>query len=662
MSILKEDFNTMNSKALERTLSFVTWRVTLRRTPFSQAWPRRRVPQHVKGVILFLTICTWMTGFAGVTQAKPHTQVSLLSEKSVITTNDFFDVGILLKMDPGWHTYYKEPGDSGYATTVEWKLPEGVEAEALRWPKPVKIVESGLTVYGYTNEVMLLSRLHVQTKDVSLQTPLQVEASVGWLECAESCVPGRTTVTLPLAIAKVAINSDTQTLALFKKYQTVEAPSQPPPNAPPPVLPPSHAPSVTSSPTPRASWALGVALTAAFLGGLILNLMPCVLPVLAIKILGFVRDGGNPARTRRLGLVFALGVLVSLWVMAGVVIAIQATGSRVGWGFQFQNPSFLMLMALLVTAIALNFFGIFEVELGEGLSSSASRIATGSGFSGAFFNGVLATILATPCTAPYLGSAIGYALSQPPATILLTFTCIGIGLALPYMLLCCAPELLKFLPRPGMWMLRFKQAMGFPMLATAVWLVYNLSAHSVSGAFWFTAWLILAAFFVWIAGSILRGQLVLITLVLMGIGFFARSHVLGEIRLHPTAASGMPSTESGIAWKPFSKTALNEAMKTSHPIFVDFTADWCLTCKANKKTSLEIPAVENRFRELEVIPLLADWTRSNPEITDALYSFGRAGVPLYVIYPANRSKPPIVLPELLTPQIVLDALEATAEK
>jgi len=603
--------------------------------------------------------------FASAVQAAApaHTQVSLVSEWQAVAPGESFDVGIRLKMDPGWHTYWKDPGDSGLATSIEWKLPKGFVADPIRWPKPMVIKMAGLTSYAYEEEVLLLARIHVPAKGYRNGQSVKLEANVEWLECAEACVPGSATVSITLRIVKISQNAAPEVLALFEKYRAMIPPDDYHPSkkgllnsgtgttVPPMNVLPSSQPKILKL-------TLWEALFGAFLGGMILNLMPCVLPVIAIKILSFVKEGSaEPQGARKLGLIYGAGVLASFWGLALLVIALQTTGRQVGWGsVLFQEPRFLMIMALVVTAITLNFFGVFEVELASGASGAISGLAARQGSAGAFFNGVLATTLATPCTAPFLGPAVGFAFTQPPLSIFLIFTAVAVGLALPYVILVWNPKLLKWIPKPGMWMIRFKQAMGFLMLATVIWLVNNLASHDQVAAFYFEGWLVLAAFAIWLVGTLAAGRFSLICLVLIAVAWASLAHIQPILKGAEKNTTARLHAGSLIDWQPYTKAALAEALKSSQPVFVDFTADWCLTCQVNKRTSLEIESVAKKFKDLHVIAFLADWTKRNDEIMEAIRSFDRPGVPLYVLYPTDRGKPAVVLPEVLTPKIVLDAL------
>ena len=445
--------------------------------------------------------------------------------------------------------------------------------------------------------------------------------------------------------------------------------------------PTAAATTATPKPTPTASAApptageitsFAHALLLAFLGGLILNVMPCVLPVIALKIFGFVNQAKeSPVRVRTLGVVYCLGVLVSFLVLAGIVIGLKSAGKDASWGMQFQNPVFLVTMTTLVTLVALNLFGVFEVSLGGGAMTAASELARQEGLPGAFFNGVLATALATPCTAPLLAPALGFAFAQPPLQILLLFLAIGAGLALPYLLLSFQPAWLRFLPKPGKWMIHFKHAMGFPMLATAIWLLWVATRiFGRDGALWLGLFLVVLALAVWVWGEFVqrgetRRSLAMGLSLLLAAGAYAYAL---EGQLHwrnpakPAEAGAIPkSGAEGIDWQPWSLEAVAKARAEGRVVLVDFTADWCFTCKANLKSSLEIPETRRKLKELNAVALLADNTLESPAIVTELKKFGRAGVPMVLVYPRDPKAEPLLLPTLLTPSIVAEALDKAAK-
>ena len=354
------------------------------------------------------------------------------------------------------------------------------------------------------------------------------------------------------------------------------------------------------------------ALFGALLGGFILNVMPCVLPVISLKILSFVNQSKEePRRVRQLGLLYALGVLVSFLVMAGFVIGVQQAGKLASWGMQFQNPIFLVAITTLVTLVALNLFGLFEVTLAGSAMGAAGNLAAKEGNSGAFFNGVLAVVLATPCTAPFLGAALGFAFAQPPALIVLIFLTVGVGLALPYVILSWSPGLMKFMPRPGAWMEKFKIAMGFPMLATAIWL-YSLATPNFGkkAAFWLGLFLVLLALAAWIWGEFIQR------------GRKRKALAVGVILL-ALASSGYCLTQmkDSETWQPWSAEAVARARAQGRPVFVDFTADWCAICQVNKRTSIDVAEVQAKLKEINAVFLIGDYTREDNAITAELKKF-----------------------------------------
>ena len=694
-------------------------------------------------------------------------------------------------MEPGWHTYWKNPGDAGSPTKIEWQLPAGLTVVDSGWPVPKKLPPADVTTYGYENEVALPTVFEVSSN----ATPGQfvIKAHVSWLECKESCIPASADVEASFRIARPDeeiksigeyltknreaahvvhlwehsmplpqdwIESDVRawwekptaadTRALVIEWAGLDHQADFYPEASDHfeiqgttemlptkggniglrklvkkfdgdwpkeisgllVLPRStNSPALTNgfryiiayqAKMPVAQSAptneliaqgyippdpvgifdfnflnlgdllfLGQLFLYAFIGGLILNIMPCVLPVIALKILGFVSEAkSEPRRVRKLGLIYALGVLLSFLALAVIVIGVKAAGHHAGWGMQFGSPVFIVCLTTLVTLVALNLFGVFEVALGGRALDTAGELASKHGAAGAFFNGVLATTLATPCTAPFLAPALGFAFAQNASVIALIFLTVGLGLASPYILLSWNPAWLKFLPKPGAWMEKFKIAMGFPMLATVVWL-FNVAASSYGkNVLWLGIFLVIVAFAAWIFGEFFqrgrsrRGVALALVLILLAGGYaFALEKELDWRTAMPeaNATGSLKESADGIDWQPWSAEAVAQARAAGKPVLVDFTADWCLTCQVNKKTSVEISSVREKLKSLNAVALLGDYTHFPDAITTELNRYNRAGVPLVLVFPKNSDAAAIVLPEVLTPGIVLDALDRAAK-
>jgi len=402
---------------------------------------------------------------------------------------------------------------------------------------------------------------------------------------------------------------------------------------------------------------LAVALVFALLGGLLLNLMPCVFPVLSIKILGIVEHGGaDRSRVRAHGLAFAGGVIVAFWALAALLITVRAGGTQLGWGFQLQSPPFVAFLAGLFFLLGLSLMDVFAV------GTSLTRLGgleSRWGYAGSALSGVLATIIATPCIAPFMGTALGFTLTQPAAPTFLVFGTLGVGMAVPYVVLSLEPRLLQRLPRPGPWMQTLRQILAFPLFATAVWLVWVFGRQtSVDGVTNLLTALLALGFAAWIVGRwnrltvSRRAYVVTRTLAVAALGlavwFAARGTRDGS------------AAATADRWEPYSTTAVAAHRAAGRAVFVDFTADWCLTCKVNERVVLETEEIRSAFEDRGVALLKADWTRRDPEVTAALASFGSSGVPLYVLYPADAQRSPMVLPVILTKRIVLDALGGVA--
>lgn len=403
------------------------------------------------------------------------------------------------------------------------------------------------------------------------------------------------------------------------------------------------------------------AMLLALAGGIILNLMPCVFPVLSIKALALIRHGAHADRNTRLhGLAYTVGIILSFLLLAGLLLLFRAGGAQVGWGFQFQAPGFVLAMAWLMFTIGLSLSGVFT--LGNSVAGLGGGLADKSGYSGSFFTGVLATIVATPCTAPFMGVAIAYALAQPALHLILVFASLGLGLALPYLLLSNWPLLQRCLPRPGLWMERLKQAFAFPMYATALWLawVLVLQAGTDSLLIVFGGMLVIAIA-AWLFDStrhFATSKRRIATLLALALVIGA--YLFGYLGLKPQvpAAQGASKESAGQHWETYSEARLQALRAEGKPVFLNFTAAWCITCLANERVALNKDKVIDAFREQGITYLKGDWTNQDAAITRKLAEFGRSGVPLYVYYPAGQHAQAVVLPQLLTPEIVLDHLSA----
>lgn len=414
-----------------------------------------------------------------------------------------------------------------------------------------------------------------------------------------------------------------------------------------------------------------IALVFAFFGGMILNLMPCVLPVVALKVLDFVNLAGKDRfQTLKHGLYFALGVLVSFWVLAGALLVLQSFGEAVGWGFQLQEPSFVAMLALLMVVFALSLFGTFEMGTvfaswaGQKESDKLRNVEPKKGASAAFFSGVLATAVATPCTGPLLGPAVGYALTLGPVAALTIFTFLGLGMAAPYLLLTAFPQFLKFIPKPGKWMETFRQAMGFVMLLAALWLTWVFASQTLEPA----SMMLLGSFLLigiacWILGKWATPYASKkARLISWGFSALLLAATLQVISLAsgmklPTDVENKSSVVAEGDWEDFSVERLEELKKAGTPVFIDFTAKWCITCQFNH-LALTQQSVSTKMKEKGIVKMKADWTNKNPEITAELKKWGRSGVPLYVLYTAEAPK---ILPQTLTPDIVISSLNEVRE-
>ena len=665
-------------------------------------------------------------------------------------------LGLQLQHQPQWHTYWKNPGDSGLPTTLAWTLPPGVMAGDIAWPTPHKIAIGSLANLGFEGTVLLPVPLTIAPdfRPSGLSQDLEVRVSASWLVCRQECIPqeGEFALRLPLrgstALHRASFEaawaaapkpftgavqatvSDTgmalrvSGLPASWRGKAIHAFPETHELLNTPTLP-SDGDAVTSgtatqagsqgwqdgvwtaqvqhsaqrytSPTTVAwvlvqgkeglraeaavqgSWpatatraevpaALQAALAAnaqqaqsnaavpggllwvlatALLGGLILNLMPCVFPVLAIKVLGFAAQSGQSrAAQRAQGLAYTAGVVLSFLALGGLLLALRAGGEQLGWGFQLQTPGVIVALALLFTLIALNLAGWLRV--GSVLPQRLATLQLRHPVAEAFLSGVLAVAVASPCTAPFMGASLGYAITLPGAQALAIFAALGLGLALPYLLASWVPAVARWLPKPGAWMDTLRHFLAFPMAATVVWLVWVLGHLSgVDGAGSLLLLILGVCMLVWSLNLKGRSRTFLASISIAACALFAWA---GGQYLSGSADAKVETSASATSadgWRTWAPESVQAALAQGQPVFVDFTAAWCITCQVNKKTTLNNADVQADFAAKRVTLLRADWTRRDPAITQALQALGRSGVPVYVLYAPGKA--PVVLSEILTP-------------
>jgi thiol:disulfide interchange protein/DsbC/DsbD-like thiol-disulfide interchange protein len=708
----------------------------------------RTVKFWLLGLVLFSPAALPL---AGNTVATDNVKARLVSEVSAIAPGQSFWVALELDIRDGWHTYWRNPGDSGQATSLAWRLPPGFTAGNIVWPTPHRFEIPPLVNYGYAKHAVHLVNI-TAPKDLKAGSPAVLSAKVSWLVCADVCIPQSVDLQLQLPVNAAPGAPDPADAALFTMARS-ELPSpqlaattarirdgqlvitlgkpwgatlaqirslaffpyddggieygapqmltrtphgielsmklgyQPPKSgairgvllateqsgADTVSVPmeitadlagasgPAQPPAVIAA----DSTSLPTLLLLALLGGLVLNLMPCVFPVLSIKAMGLVEQAKkHPAVVRTKGLVFAAGVIGSMLCLAGVLLALRAGGEQIGWGFQLQSPLFLTLMVYLLLAVGLNLSGVFEV--GGTLAGVGDGLTRGDGYRASFFTGVLTTLVATPCTAPFMAAAVGAALTKPPLAALCIFAALGLGLALPYLVLSFAPWMRRALPKPGAWMDTLKQIFAFPIYASAAWLLWVLAQEASSfGLGAALAGAILIAFAAWAyqksksgsGGSRVAGLVTAVLGLLLAIILPVRfadvaAAAPGAVTGSPHAAPGAHAADE---WQPYDAAQLAKLNADGKPVLVNFTASWCLTCLVNERNAFADSAVQEVFHSKGVTLMKGDWTNRDPAITQALTAFGRAGVPLYVAY---NSKPgsaePVVLPQILTAGIVRD--------
>jgi thiol:disulfide interchange protein DsbD len=649
-------------------------------------------------------------------------------------------LGLKIEHQPHWHTYWKNPGDSGLPTTLEWQLPAGVKAGDIEWPTPGKLPIGPLLNYGYEGTLLLPVALTVPAgfKGETVDVKLHAE----WLVCKDVCIPqsGDFALQLPtqaataghgalfaatraarpqraagaqatariepgalvLRVAGLPATLQGQALSFFPETAgviqtaapapgtwadgtwTARVPLDPQRSASPALMPavlvaagqaagvqvevavngawpavaaPPPLPALTETSAPPPSTSLGLALLLALAGGALLNLMPCVFPVLSLKVLGFAHH----AQDRRLlltgGLAYTAGVVLSFIALAALLLGLRAGGEQLGWGFQLQSPMVVAVLAGLFTLIGLNLAGVFEV--GSVLPSAWAAARARHPMVDSALTGVLAVAVASPCTAPFMGASLGLAVTLPALQALSVFAALGLGMALPYLAASAWPQMARLLPRPGIWMLHFKTVMAFPMFATVVWLVWVLGQQAgIDGVAALLLLLLALSFAAWALGSptlgmAARRSLGATALVVMAAALFWAAPAL---RQTAQAAPGAAPAE-GEAWQAWSAERVATAQAQGRPVFVDFTAAWCVTCQFNKRSTLSQPEVQAAFEGRRVLLLRADWTRRDAAISAELTRLGRTGVPVYALYAPGVAGPKL-LSEILSSDEVRGALAA----
>lgn len=697
-----------------------------------------------------------MTSVAAGAGAQPvntgHLKAELVAATQGVAPGQTIHVALRQQIQKGWHTYWRNAGDSGEATRIKWSLPAGWSASDFTWPTPHRLPVGPLVNYGYEGEVLLPVSLTAPA-DLKPGQTVSLKAAAAFLVCAEVCVPEDANLTLALpvtdgpappdpkwgpaiqktlaqaprpagltaafekqgeavklAIAGPALKGADVAGAYFYPYsgtvidharpQPIErgpegltltlAPGyafqapQPPQemagvlalsdgaayevDAAPGPLPPAASglgppPARAAGLAAGAGLGLATAAAFAFVGGLILNLMPCVFPVLAMKAASLAGHSGAHGDARRQGVAFGAGAILTFLVLAGVLIGLRAAGAEAGWGFQLQDPAVVAALALLMLAIALNLSGVFEV--GASLQGMGSGLAAHGGVLGAFFTGALAVIVAAPCTAPFMGAALGWALVQPPAAALAVFLALGIGFSLPFVAIAFVPALINALPRPGPWMDVFKKALAFPMYAAVVWLVWVLTVQTgpdavprILGAG------IVLALAAWLIGAAQRRSAVggRAAPLATAAAVLAVAAVAGGAVWPGYSVATAAQATSGAAhldYEPYSRARLAELRAEGRPVLVNYTAAWCVSCQVNDRVALSTEGVEKALARNNAAYLKADWTNRDPLIAEDLARFGRVGVPLYLVYGANGGEPAI-LPAILTEGLVVKALDAAA--
>lgn len=637
-----------------------------------------------------------------------HIDVALISEYQQLSTTQTNWVGVLLSPEAEWHTYWQNPGDSGEAPSVEWSASADLSFGDILWPIPQQIRVAHLLNYGYEEQVLLMVPVDVLSTQ-GIDDEVKINLSLSWLVCKEDCIPGWAELSITMPIASQPQKSSHASLfastreqlpnevMLSAKFEVTEQhltlAYTPPYQANWQLLPlrsdvvqhnqqqqllseagvnsqvitlsdyftgnvqqlaflltdgkAGYYVSATINDIPLAELSADepmlMLLLMAFIGGLILNVMPCVLPVLSFKALAIGNE--TMSTTQKLG--YAIGVLVCFNLFATVIIALKSSGEAIGWGFHMQEPAVIVLLAFLFVFIALILMDI--APSGARFAGFGQSLISGNGFVSQFFTGVLAVVVASPCTAPFMAAALGVALVSPASTTYLIFTALALGFALPLSLLFMSSRFAKLLPKPGPWMNTFKQLLVFPMLATVVWLVWVYLGQTNSFAqFVLLMSLVGFALMLWLSSQIKGRYSLLSTLLAIALllNTLSDSALLGNEQ-----ATEQQSKKSAVAFSPQQLAQLKNAQQV---VLVNMTADWCITCKVNEQVALSSAQVKSAFAQSDVHYLVGDWTNKNATILNFLNQYQRSGVPLYVVYAGNSYQQ--VLPQILTPDLVVQAI------
>ncbi len=653
-----------------------------------------------------------------------HLKAELVSDHQDVRPGQRFKLALHFIPDEHWHTYWQNPGDSGLATSIDWTLPDGVEAGAIQWPAPMAISVPPLVNYGFEGPTILVSELSIPVDFKGSQ--LQIKAKVDWLVCKEICIPADASFELNLPVTQTAVLA-TDYLKLFEKASQQQPKAVPlrgrydvqnqqfsaavpmPEDlkvsaffvaaaelvdhaapqqidwvdgelllrqqqntyfnqapelfdlvlntaAGPVLLQLQHESAPRISEVTLAGFSLldwlGMLLLAA-LGGLILNLMPCVFPVLSLKALSLVNGQQSAQHTKTEALWYSAGVVLSFVLLAAMLLLLRSAGEAVGWGFQLQNPLVVGLLAYLLFVLALSLSGV--VQLGLGLMNSGQQLTEKPGARGSFFTGVLAVVVASPCTAPFMGTALGYAATQPALAALAIFAALGLGMAVPFLLLAWWPGFAALLPKPGLWMEKLKQWLAYPLYLSAVWLLWVYGRQQGIDALALAlVGLVLVAAACWLWGLLQLQQAGKASAV-MAVLLFAGAVAL--LWYPQPAAQQSAKTDHAEVW---SEQRLKQLLQDGKPVLVNMTADWCITCLVNERVALDTDSSKAAMALYNLTYLKGDWTNKDPAISAYLRQFQRDGVPLYVLYWPGQ--PPEVLPQILTPDSLRQALEQLSSK